>query len=135
MPSYNKKQSGTARQHEAVFKKESAKTDLSSIHQYFPYFITGFYFLLSVFGILHHEMWRDELQAWMVSRDAPSLAQLFQNAKYEGHPALWHLFLFALSSLTHDPFIMQVFHILLSTASVFLIVRFAPFTLFVKILI
>ena len=40
----------------------------------------------------HHEMWRDEMQAWLIARDAPSVIELFKILKrYEGHPSVWHL--------------------------------------------
>jgi hypothetical protein len=55
----------------------------------FPLCITVLFFLLSLNTILHHEMWRDELQAWLIARDSDSIAQLFfQNLRYEGHPGL-----------------------------------------------
>jgi hypothetical protein len=84
----------------------------------------------SLFGILRHEMWRDELQAWLLARDSSSLYELYQNIQYEGHPALWHLFLFGLNRVTSDPLIMQLFHWLLSLVIVYLIVYFSPFSLF-----
>ncbi|HUR29812.1 MAG TPA: hypothetical protein VMZ69_00200, partial [Saprospiraceae bacterium] len=102
---------------------------------YFPYVITALFFILSLIGILLHEMWRDEYQAWMVAADAHSIPELFQNLKYEGHPVLWHAFLYIISSLTDNPFGMQLFHILISTAFIFLINRYAPFTVVQKILL
>jgi hypothetical protein len=101
----------------------------------FPYAITLLFFILSLTGILHHEMWRDEYQAWMVATDADSFSELYRNMKYEGNPMLWHVFLFLFSSVTRDPFSMQLFHILISTAFVFLINRYSPFTLVQKILV
>ena len=103
--------------------------------RYFPYVITGLFFILSFIGILRHEMWRDEYQAWMVAADAHSIPQLFQNLKYEGNPVLWHAFLFIISSITEDPFWMQVFHILISTSFIFLINRYAPFSILQKVLL
>jgi hypothetical protein len=100
----------------------------------FPYIITGVFFILSLIGILNHEMWRDEYQAWMVAADAHSLPQLFQNLKYEGNPALWHLFLYLISSFTDNPFGMQLFHILISASFIFLFNKYAPFPLLLKIL-
>ena len=93
MNSQTKKIQKSAQQKKSAVKKEAAKAEPSSFQKNLPFIITGFYFLLSIIGILNHEMWRDELQAWMVAIDAHSIAQLFQNVKYEGHPALWHLFL------------------------------------------
>lgn len=86
-------------------------------------------------GILHHEMWRDEFQAWLLARDSASLIELFQNMRYEGHPALWHLFLYGLTHITHNPLIMQIFHLLISVVIIFLIVKKSPFSLLHRFLL
>lgn len=93
------------------------------------------FLVFSLFGILQHEMWRDELQAWMLSRDSSSLVELYQNMQYEGHPALWHLLLFILSQLTHDPVIMQIAHWFISVSIAYLILKFSPFPIFQKFLL
>ena len=111
-----------------------AKPEASWV-RYYPYAVTGLFFILSFIGILRHEMWRDEYQAWMVAADADSIPQLFQNLKYEGNPVLWHAFLFIISSITEDPFWMQVFHIIISTSFIFLINRYAPFSILQKFLL
>ncbi|MEP6647403.1 MAG: hypothetical protein ABJC12_09935 [Saprospiraceae bacterium] len=103
--------------------------------KYFPFIITGVFFILSLIGILNHEMWRDEYQAWMVASEAHSIPQLFQNLKYEGNPVLWHAFLFIISSFTSDPFYMQLFHILISASFIYLINKYAPFSILQKVLI
>jgi len=126
--------------------KQKAKTPVTPVVQppsdtmimwgkYFPYIITGIFFILSLIGILNHEMWRDEYQAWMVAREAHSIPELFHNLKYEGNPVLWHAFLFIITAFTDNPFYMQLFHILISAAAIFLINRYAPFPMFQKILL
>lgn len=123
-----------ARQQKQV--KPNQKTESSSdLKKYFPFIITIIFFGLSFIGILNHEMWRDELQAWLVARDAHSLPGLLHNLKYEGNPMLWHFFLFIITIFTHNPFWMQVFHILISTAFVFLLNKYSPFSIFEKILL
>ncbi|MET0515601.1 MAG: hypothetical protein ABW047_09790, partial [Nitrospiraceae bacterium] len=78
-------------------------------------------------------MWRDELQAWLIATGSASLSDLFQNMQYEWHPALWYLSLYFLSRVSELPIVMQVFHILLATAGIYLFTRFAPFTKFQKV--
>ena len=92
------------------------------------------FFLLSFVGILNHEMWRDETQAWLIARDSSTLTDLHQNLKYEGHPGLWHLCLFIITKFTDNPFAMQFFHILISTAIVYLFVKLSPFNIVQKTL-
>ncbi len=89
---------------------------------------------LSGIGLAHHEMWRDELQAWTLARDSSSLAELWQNMLTEGHPMLWHTLLFVVARFTRNPVGMQCLHWLISVVSVYLFVRFSPFTKFQKVL-
>ncbi|NJK38558.1 MAG: hypothetical protein HC835_02340 [Oscillatoriales cyanobacterium RM2_1_1] len=80
-------------------------------------------------------MWRDELQSWLLARDSSSLIELFNNMQYEGHPGLWHICLYGLQHISHNPFIMQVFHLLISSLIVYLIVKYSPFSLFHRFLL
>ena len=94
------------------------------------HYALGLAFLFVAVGaytVSHHEMWRDEIQAWLLVRDSASVSELFANLKYEGHPGLWHLCLIPLSRITHSPVIMQVFHLLITCVTVYLFVRYAPF--------
>ncbi|HKH43872.1 MAG TPA: hypothetical protein VKM72_04335 [Thermoanaerobaculia bacterium] len=83
-------------------------------------------------GMLCHEMWRDELQAWLLAAQSGSLPELFHNLRYEGHPALWHLLLFAVSRITGRItgalWAMQVLHLAIAASAVFLFARNAPFS-------
>jgi hypothetical protein len=84
--------------------------------------------------LAHHEMWRDELQAWTLARDSSSLAELWQNMVTESHPMLWHALLFVVAKFTRNPVGMQCLHWLIGVVSVYLFVRFSPFTRFQKVL-
>lgn len=50
--------------------------------------------------MLRHEMWRDELQSWMIGRDSSSLGSLVEAVRYERHPVVWYFLLFVLSRFT-----------------------------------
>lgn len=91
------------------------------------------FFFLSFIGILNHDMWRDETQPWLIARDSSSLIKLYENLKYKGHPGLWHLCLFVINKFTYNPFAMQFFHILISTAIVYLFVKISPFDIVQKL--
>ena len=91
------------------------------------------YFVVVAVGIAHHEMWRDELQAWLIARDSTSLSNLVENLKYEGHPGLWHTLLYAITRLTHNPHAMQGLHLLIACGTAFLTIRYSPFTKLQKI--
>ena len=101
------------------------------------HYALGLMFLFLAVGTFtasHHEMWRDEIQAWLLARDSTSVFNLFAHLKYEGHPGLWHLCLMPLSRITHSPVIMQMFHLLITGVTVYLFVRYAPFNWFQKLL-
>ncbi|MXY29295.1 hypothetical protein F4Y59_14185 [Candidatus Poribacteria bacterium] len=101
------------------------------------HYALGLAFLFLAIGAYttsHHEMWRDEIQAWLLARDSASVFELFAHLKYEGHPGIWHLCLMPLTRITHSPVIMQVFHLLIATGTVYLFVRYAPFNRFQKFL-
>ena len=82
-----------------------------------------------------HEMWRDEIQAWLLARDSTTPWALLHNMRYEGHPGLWHLLLWGPAHLTADPVAMQMVHAVIATASVLLLLRFAPFNLITRLLL
>jgi hypothetical protein len=86
------------------------------------------FFALGLLLILRHVLWQDEWQAWLLVRDSRSLAELFHNLRYEGHPGLWYLPLYVLSRFTAQPLAMQLLHLTLATATVYVFLRFAPFT-------
>jgi hypothetical protein len=81
-----------------------------------------------------HEMWRDEMQAWLMSRDSATVIDVFRILKYEGHPMVWYLCLWVLKQITWSPAIMQVLHVLIATATILVFARFAPFNRLQKVL-
>ncbi len=85
--------------------------------------------------LAHHEMWRDELQAWLLARDSGSLGQLWQNTRYEGHPLLWHLLLFPLAHATPHPAAMQGLHWVIAVGVAALILFSAPFPVAARVLL
>ena len=96
--------------------------------------LTFLFLAVGAFTASHHEMWRDEIQAWLLARDSTSVFNLFAHLKYEGHPGLWHLCLMPLSRITYSPVIMQMLHLLITGITVYLFVRYSPFNWFQKFL-
>lgn len=79
-----------------------------------------------------HEMWRDELQAWMLARDSHSLTGLWWNSRYEGHPLLWHMLLMPLAHTTEDPRSMQAANWAIAVAAAAVLLLAAPFPLWLR---
>jgi hypothetical protein len=90
--------------------------------------ITFAFLVLGGIGLARHEMWRDEIQAWLIPAGSASLGELIHNLRYEGHPALWHILLWIATRFTARPEAMQVLHLAISAAAVFLFARNAPFS-------
>lgn len=83
---------------------------------------------VAVVGVMlaRHAMWRDEMQAWLMARDAVDLSGLLRNLRYDGHPALWLLMLWPLTRIGSDPVLMQALHLVVASASVALVLWRAP---------
>ncbi|MES1245974.1 MAG: hypothetical protein ABUT39_30480 [Acidobacteriota bacterium] len=90
--------------------------------------VTLAFVALGGLGLARHEMWRDEMQAWLIPAGSASVGELIHNLRYEGHPALWHFLLWVLTRVTMRPEAMQVLHLAISAAAVFLFARSAPFS-------
>ena len=58
----------------------------------FNIIVFSIFIAITSYVSLHHEMWSDEAQAWLISRDL-SLIDIFKEMKYEGHSMLWNLIL------------------------------------------
>ncbi len=96
--------------------------------------VTLAFLVLGGIGLARHEMWRDEIQAWLIPAGSASPGELIHNLRYEGHPALWHLLLWVLTRVSMRPEAMQVLHLAISAAAVFVFARNAPFSRTVRAL-
>src|SRR5258707_995285 len=94
-----------------------------------------FYIILSWYVIGHHEMWGDEIHAWNISKGSQSLAELLRNVRYEGHPPLWHIIIWAVSKFTHNLEFVQAVHWLIAIITVFLVLFYSPFQVSTRLLI
>lgn len=97
--------------------------------------ILATFFVLTLVRVLQHAMWRDECHPWLMGRYSTSFLQLYDLTQYEGHPFCWYACLRILSLLGFDYHAMQVFHALVATASVFIVLRFSPFTRLINTLL
>jgi len=89
---------------------------------------------LSLVGVLQHELWRDEMQGWLIARDSHSITELLQNQRYEsGRSFFSFLGFFIVSRFSRNPLAMQLFHLGIAATTVYLIARFSPFTRWQKI--
>ncbi|HXB91261.1 MAG TPA: hypothetical protein VNU72_03185 [Puia sp.] len=91
------------------------------------------YVLISILGMYYHELALEEAQFFLLARDSDSLSSLYHNMQYEGHPRLWCALLFFITHFITSSYIgMQVLHLMITTATVFLFLRYAPFRMWMK---
>lgn len=96
-------------------------------HRVLAWTVTLAYAVCLGMAMARHEMWRDEIQAWLLARDAPSWWGVLDTIRYEGHPGAWHLLLWPFARLSWNPVWMQVAHAGVASTAVWTFVRFAPF--------
>ena len=102
----------------------------------YPYIFTIIFLILSVLLIYNHELWRDEVKAWLVGSESISIPAFIYNIRDNlGHPYLWSFILYLISHyITKNIEVMKILHLLISTTIAFLILEYAPFNKFIKIL-
>ena len=91
------------------------------------------FLLASIFGVLHHELWLDEAHHWLLARDSDSLIDLIKQTRNEGHPVLWNMILYGISRITTNPLMMQLVHVLITSLAVFVFLKKAPLSLWLKV--
>lgn len=100
----------------------------SIFSRFFSEILLIVFILLGTLGIIHHAMWRDELQAWMITQHSHSLFDLYANLKYESHPPLWYWLLALIQRFSLNPFSMQVLHLMIATLNAWLLLKYSPFS-------
>lgn len=90
--------------------------------------LSTIFMVLGIILALHHEMWRDEVNVWLLARDSSSVIEILRVLRYDGHPGLWHLSVFAIRHIFPYPIAMQVLHLIIAATTVYLFARFSPFT-------
>jgi len=81
------------------------------------------FFVLSLIGILHHEIWLDEAHHFLLARDSNSLADLIKACRIEGHPLLWNFILFFITRFSANVFYAQLIHILINCLTGYIICK------------
>ncbi|MCG6553154.1 MAG: hypothetical protein L7F77_12595 [Candidatus Magnetominusculus sp. LBB02] len=100
----------------------------------FIYPVIAIYFALTLFNILHHIMWSDELIPWAIAKASSSFSQMCYNYLYEGHPRLWVSIVYVLAKITNSMVSMQIAHLFIATAAAFVFLKYAPFSKWQRIL-
>lgn len=94
-------------------------------------FWTIIYALCTLILVIHHEIWADEAQVWMLVKNL-SVPQLFKHLVNEGHPSFFYLLMMPFAKLGLSAFVMQIACWFSMCVSVFLLLQFSPFNRFAK---
>jgi hypothetical protein len=97
--------------------------------------VASVFLLIFYLQLWHHDLWRDEINAFAITWDSPNLPSLFHHIHYEGHPWLWYVILWILSRFTHSIVAMKVLQGCIGTAIILLLSFRSPFRTWEKALI
>ena len=85
--------------------------------------------------LVHHQMWRDEINAWGIAVASPTISSLFFHLHYEGHPWVWYVLLWIPARFTASPYAMKVVEAFIG-AGIYLVIGLAsPFSRREKLLL
>jgi hypothetical protein len=101
---------------------------LPETNKKFIYWVLFAYIVVEITGTLFHSMWRDELHFWSLAGASSSLQDLLHRKAWDSHPDLWYIMLYAVRMVSDNPFSMQVLHSAIAITTVFLILKYAPFS-------
>jgi hypothetical protein len=122
---------GTAR---APIEREMERSARTASRRFELLVLVLFTALISVVSAFH-EPWKDETQAWRLAIDSGGLRELAYNARYEGHPLLWHVLLQLVGYLSRSWWAAAVLHVVIACVGAWLVLRYAPFTRLQKVLL
>lgn len=100
----------------------------------FIYVSLALYGIISLIGVITHESWADEAQAWLIARDL-NIIDIIKQMKYEGHSCLWHLILFPFAQLGFPYETMKYISWIFCLVAAYLILKKAPFHKIIKLLL
>ena len=66
------------------------------------------WFILVLFVAFHHEVWRDEMRAYVIADNASSVFDIPELLINDGHPPLWHFLLYLVNYFVGTPLTLQI---------------------------
>ena len=82
----------------------------------------------------HHELWGDEIHSWNIAKGSNSFPDLISNTRFEGHPPVWYIIIWAISKVTRDPTSIQLIHLIIAWLVVFILLFYSSLPLITKVL-
>ncbi|MFP5228446.1 MAG: hypothetical protein ACLGXA_12550 [Acidobacteriota bacterium] len=120
---------------EEYLLEERRQARAAQMQQWVLLAVLVLYAAVIAIGIAFHEPWADEAQAWLLARDSGFWHLMFHAIRYEGSPGLWHAFLWVLARAHVDYIGMRWVSGVMALAGVYVLLRWSPFPLILKILL
>ena len=98
------------------------------------WFIFILYSILNLFLMLRHEPWRDEIHAWLMSKEL-SFSELIVASRFDGHPILWHLILMPFAKSGFPIITLNIISYIIILISAWLLLFKAKLSLFFKVIV
>lgn len=92
------------------------------------------YAAIVIFGVLHHEPWRDEAHVWNTAKE-DTVLQIIENGRYSPVPVAWILFIKIFASLDFPYVTMNIVHAAIAITSIGLLLFYSPLPLLLKVII
>jgi len=120
-----------------MYRKIFFKNKTNLFNNAYPYIVTVIFLTLSILLILRHELWRDELISWHFGSETASFSEFIKTVDMNGNNTYaWFAILYFISHfITQNPESMKIIHLAISTASVFLILKYAPFNKIIRVML
>ena len=100
--------------------------------------IVGFLALFATLLALitsRHEMFLDEVQPWLIVRNAHGILPVIQHLRYECHPALWFVLLYIASRISSNVITMQCVNFVLAVSMALVVLSARTLPMAVRVLI
>jgi hypothetical protein len=85
--------------------------------------------------LMHHQMWRDETNAWALAAHSQTLGALLRYVRYEAHPYLWYLLLWVVSRGFASLFALKWVAAIIGTCIYLILALWSPFSRLEKVLL
>ena len=107
----------------------SRKTDIVG------FVVFPLYLIVLAISLYNHELWGDEIHSWNIAKGSGSLAELFLNMRYEGHPPVLYILMWTISKFTLNVYWIQVLHFVIAGSAISLLLLKSPLPQPVKYLL
>lgn len=96
--------------------------------------VLALYIIILLTVAVNHEYYEDEAQSWLIARDL-NFVEIIEQMKYEGHSVLWYYIIAPFAKLGFSVNIQTYISCLFAIATVYIILKKAPFNKITKILL